>query len=88
MLVVESIRVDGKAVVCASDIEVSGRFTISVLSGVLVVVWNMVVVSMKNEFEVVLFKGLKDSVVIVCMVVLSEKLDVSDLTTLVVVFWV
>lgn len=38
MLIVESIRVDGKAVNCASDIEVSGRLTISVLSGVSVIV--------------------------------------------------
>lgn len=88
MLVVELIRVDGKVVVCVFDIEVLGRFIILVLLGVLVVVWNMVVVFMKNEFEFVFFKGFKDLVVIVCMVVLLEKFDVYDLIMLVVVFWV
>lgn len=88
MLVVELIRVDGKVVVCVFDIEMLGRFNILVLLGVLVVVWNIVVVFMKNEFEVVFFKGFEDLVVIVCMVVLLEKFDVFDLIMLVVVFWV
>lgn len=57
MLVVELIWVDGKVVVCVFDIEVLGRFIFLVVLGILVVVWNMVVVFVKNEFGVVFFEG-------------------------------
>lgn len=107
MVAVKSIIVDGEAVICTSDIEVSRRLTISDVStavvvlsigvGVSVVVWKMVVVSVKRVLKSVLSVRLEISVVftsvdvpdiivvIASLVVLAVRLEISVVNTFIAV---